>query len=261
MLIVSDVHGAFEPLAALARGSETVLVLGDLLNLMDYRTGEGITADILGRDVALRIGRARAMGDFGGMRSIWTEEIGADHDAFRKRFETLAIGQYSEMQTALDGTSGFTTFGNVDRPGQLRDHLPDGWRFVDGEVLEIDGWRIGVVGGGISTPLHASGEVTDEEMREKLDKIGPVDILCSHLPAAVRPMHFDVVTGRAERASGPILDYIIEHQPQFHYYGDVHQPQASSWRVGRTRCRNVGYFRATKRPVRHEPRFAPTDVG
>lgn len=260
MLIVSDVHGAFEPLAALARGSETVLVLGDLLNLMDYRTGDGITADILGREVALQIARARAIGDFAGMRAIWAAEIGSDRDAFRTQFEALAIGQYAEMRAALEGTSGFATFGNVDRPDQLRDHLPDGWRFVDGEVLEIDGWRIGVVGGGISTPLQASGEVSDEEMRRKLDAIGPVDILCSHLPPAVRPMHFDVVTGRAERASGPILDYIVEHQPQFHYYGDVHQPQASSWRVGGTRCRNVGYFRATKRPVRHEPKLGSADA-
>jgi hypothetical protein len=30
----------------------------------------------------------------------------------------------------------------------------------------------------------------------------------------------------------------------------VHQPQASTWRIGRTRCRNVGYFRATGRPLR-----------
>lgn len=254
MLIVSDVHGAFEPLAALARGSEPVLVLGDLLNLMDYRTGEGITADLLGADTAREIARARALGDFGGMRSIWANAIGADHEQFRRRFDDEALGQYRRMRELLEGTSGYTTFGNVDRPHQLRDHLPDGWRFVDGEILEIEGWRIGIVGGGTSTPLHASGEVTDDDMRSKLARLGPVDILCSHLPPAVRPMHFDVVTGRAERASLPILEYLREHQPEFHYYGDVHQPQASTWRIGRTRCRNVGYFRATQRPVRHEPK-------
>ncbi len=254
MLIVSDIHGAFEPLAALARGPETVLVLGDLLNLMDYRTGEGITADILGRDVALRIARARALGDFGAMRSIWADAAGPDRDEFRAQFEALALAQYEEMHEALAGTSGFATFGNVDRPGQLQAHLPSGWQFVDGEVLELEGWRIGIVGGGISTPLHASGEVTDEEMHRKLERIGPVDILCSHLPPTVRPMHLDVVTGRPERASSPILEYIVAHRPKFHYYGDVHQPQATTWRVGSTLCRNVGYFRATKRAVRHEPR-------
>jgi len=261
VLIVSDVHGAFEPLAAIARGPETLLILGDLLNLMDYRTGDGITADILGRDAAKRIARARANGDFGGMRTIWADEIGSDYETFRHRFEAHALDQYAAMRDALEGTSGYCTFGNVDRPGQLRDHLPDGWRFVDGEVVELDGWTVGIVGGGISTPLHASGEVTDEDMARKLEAIGPVDILCSHLPPAVRSMHLDVVTGRPERASQPILDYIVEHQPFFHYYGDVHQPQASTWRIGRTRCRNVGYFRATARAVRHEPRSGSASAG
>lgn len=254
MLIVSDVHGAFEPLARLARGPETLLVLGDLLNLMDYRTGEGITADILGYDVARRIAGARAAGDFGAMRTIWSQEIGADHEGFRARFDQGALDQYRAMRNLLEGTTGFATFGNVDRPDQLRAHLPDGWRFVHGEVLEIEGWRVGVVGGGIATPLHARGEVTDDEMRAALDAIGPVDVLCSHLPAAVRPMHLDVVTGRVERASLPILEYLHRHRPRFHFYGDVHQPQALTWRVGPTRCRNVGYFRATRRPVRLDPR-------
>lgn len=260
MLIVSDVHGAFEPLAALARGNEPVLVLGDLLNLMDYRTGDGITSEILGREVALRIARARAAGDFGGMRAIWAAAI-PDREAFRAQFDSRAVGQYTAMRQALEGTSGYATFGNVDRPEQLRQHLPAGWRFVDGEVLEIEGWRVGIVGGGVSTPLAAAGEVSDEEMRAKLEAIGPVDILCSHLPPAVRPMHLDVVTGRPERASQPILDYLLEHQPQYHYYGDVHQPQASQWRVGSTRCRNVGYFRATARPVQHGPRTGSPGAG
>ena len=254
MLIVSDVHGAFEPLAALAAGSEAVLVLGDLLNLLDYRTGEGITADVLGLDIARRIARARGEGDFGEMRSIWAATIGDDRDAFRARFDEEARRQYREMERALEGTCGYATFGNVDRPRQLQDHLPDGWQFVDGEVLELDGWRVGVVGGGTATPLGAQGEVTDDQMREKLAAIGPVDVLCSHLPPAVRPLHLDVVTGRSERASRPILDYLLEHRPRYHFYGDVHQPQASRWRIGPTSCRNVGYFRATCRAVRLDPR-------
>ena len=52
--------------------------------------------------------------------------------------------------------------------------------------------------------------------------------------------------------SQAILDYIRRHRPPFHYFGDVHQPQATTWRVGATVCRNVGYFRATGRVVFHE---------
>ena len=88
-------------------------------------------------------------------------------------------------------------------------------------------------------------------MSDKLRKLGPVDILCSHLPPAVEALETDVITGRVEGSSEAIRIYLLEHQPAYHYFGDIHQPQASRWRLGRTRCINVGYFRATRRAVRH----------
>ena len=54
-----------------------------------------------------------------------------------------------------------------------------------------------------------------------------------------------------EPSEAAVRDYLIEHQPRYHYFGDIHQPQAVSWRVGRTLCRNVGYFRATGRVFVH----------
>jgi Icc-related predicted phosphoesterase len=77
-----------------------------------------------------------------------------------------------------------------------------------------------------------------------------VDILCTHVAPAVSALARDVVGGK-EKGSQAVLDYLVDAQPQFHYFGDIHQPQASSWRVGDTRCRNVGYFRATGRAVSH----------
>jgi hypothetical protein len=59
-----------------------------------------------------------------------------------------------------------------------------------------------------------------------------------------------VVGGRLKE-SPAVLDYLLEHRPRWHYFGDIHQPQATTWRVGDTNCVNVGYFRATRRPVRH----------
>ena len=249
MLLISDIHGAFDALADLARFDEPVLILGDLLNLLDYRTGEGITSDVLGRDFAVAVAAARAAGDYPGMRELWNEHV-TDPDALRASFQTAAVDQYRAAREALDGMQSWVTFGNVDRPELMKEHLPEGATFVDGEVVEIDGLRIGFVGGGTATPMNAQGEVTDESMRAKLAAIGEVDVLCSHLPPEIEPLYRDVVTGRLERSSRPIAEYLREHQPRWHFFGDVHQPQASAWRVGRTRCQNVGYFRATRRPIR-----------
>lgn len=249
MLVVSDVHGAFDALADLARTGETLLILGDLLNLMDYRTGEGLVADVLGIEFALESARARGRGDYRMMRDLWVERVGDRSAEVRAEIGEAARGQYAQMAKALEGSAAFVTFGNVDRPDMLASYLPDGCTFVDGEALTIDGLTVGFVGGGIATPVGAAGEVSDEEMAEKLGSMGPVDVLCSHLPPAVAALCTDVVTGREERSSGPILDFIRHHQPRLHLFGDVHQPQAQRWRVGATRCVNVGYFRATHRPV------------
>lgn len=250
MLIVSDVHGAFDSLAAVARRGENLLVLGDLLNLVDYRTGEGMTADVLGLDFARETARARAAGDYTRMRELWRSRVGDRTEETRRAFEHAARRQYERAAAALNGCPAYVTYGNVDRPGLLREMLPPTAVFVDGVAVDIEGYRVGFVGGGIATPLGAAGEVTDDEMWAKLEAIGSVDVLCSHLPPAVPPLHRDVVTGRAERASQPILEYLLQYRPRFHFFGDVHQPQAVRWRVGSTLCRNVGYFRATRRPVR-----------
>jgi Icc-related predicted phosphoesterase len=252
MLLISDVHGAFDAVAALRPLDQPLLVLGDLLNLLDYRTGEGITADVLGRDFAVAAADARATGDYEGMRKLWRDHA-TDPDVMRAAFHDAAVHQYEMAGAALDGMRAWVTYGNVDRPALLRAHLPKSSVFVDGDVVEIEGVAFGFVGGGIETPLGAQGEVSDADMRSKLASMGPVDVLCSHLPPAVEPLYRDVVTGRLERGSEPLREYLQDHEPFFHFFGDVHQPQASRWRVGRTVCQNVGYFRATRRPVTFDP--------
>lgn len=250
MLVVSDVHGAFSALARIVGAGDTTLILGDLANLTDYRTGEGAVASALGIDFAKRAGTARGHGDFEGMRQMWRDQSETDPDAVRAAMAEVIADQYREVGVALEGGHGFVIHGNVDRPALLVESLPEGFEYAHGRRIQIDGWAFGFVGGGVTTPLRAAGEIDDDEMTSLLDEIGPVDILCTHVPPATAPLHNDVVTGRAERSSRPLLDYVRKHQPRLHLFGDVHQPQATRWRIGGTNCVNVGYFRATGRPHR-----------
>jgi Icc-related predicted phosphoesterase len=252
VLLVSDVHGAFQALEKVAQRGEPLLILGDLINLLDYRTHEGIIADVLGREFGGEVAGHRAAGNYAAMRQAWTDVVGSRRAEVRAAIQTGVSAEYEKCGAALYGAVGFCTYGNVDHPEILRAHLPPAMRFVDGEAVEIGGRSFGFVGGGIATPMAGAGEVSDEEMEAKLAAIGPVDVLCSHLPPAVEQLCTDVITGRQERSSQPILDYIRRHRPHRHFYGDVHQPQASHWRVGPTTCQNVGYFRATRRPVEYE---------
>lgn len=253
MLLISDVHGNFTALGEVVRRGQTLLILGDLINLLDYRTQEGIITDVLGAEFGASVSRDRALGDYEAMRQTWGEATGHRRSEILSRIRAGIKAQYEKCREALAGAQGFCTFGNVDNPELLAAALPPTMRFVDAEVHEIEGVNVGFVGGGTATPVGAAGEVSEEEMAAKLEKLGAVDVLCSHLPPRIPALATDVITGRQERSSQPILDYLRQVQPRYHFFGDVHQPQASTWRIGRTVCRNVGYFRATGRAVEFSP--------
>lgn len=250
MLFVSDIHGAFAPLRRLVATGETTVVLGDLANLTDYRNGAGVVADVLGVDFARRSARARALGDFEAMRSLWMDRVGDRIEEVRDEIGKAIEHQYQQAAEALAGGTGLVIHGNVDRPSLLKGTLPPDFTYVHGESREVEGVMLGLVGGGMETPVRAEGEVSDEEMTTLLEQLGPVEVLCSHVPPAVGPLRRDVITGREERGSEPIKRYILKHRPRFHLFGDVHQPQATTWRIGSTTCVNASYFRATGRFLR-----------
>jgi len=257
MLVISDVHYALDSLRRVVTSGEPVLILGDLVNLTDYRTGEGALADVLGIDFARQSAAFRAAGRYDEMRALWSETVGDDLDAFRSAIGDAIAEQYVAVRNALEGGHGYVIHGNVDRPGYLEKSLPDEFEYVHGRVMELEGLRFGFAGGGVVTPLKAEGEVSDEEMEEILSGFGSVDVLCTHVPPAVPALRTDVITGRVERGSEPILRYIEETQPRLHLFGDVHQPQATTWRIGATLCRNAGYFRATGTPLKLDMSLSP----
>ena len=249
MLLVADVHGATDALRRVAAQSEPLLILGDLINFIDYRTNEGIVTDVSGQEFTDRMVELRTAGEAVAAGALWRDFRRGREEELQAAYDAAIEAAYDEVLAVLERPEVFVTYGNVDRPKLMRAKLPPPARFVDAEVIEIEGRRVGFAGGGI-TSIGTRGEVTEEEMAAKLAALGAVDVLCTHVPPAVDALQRDVVAGRA-KGSSAVLSYLVEFEPRFHYYGDVHQPQATTWRVGKTLCRNVGYFRATGRALRH----------
>ena len=249
MLLVADVHGAVEPLRRIAEMGETLLVLGDLINFIDYRDSSGIIAAVSGKDIAERFVSLRTQGRTEEASAIWREHSRGRENELRSQYNEAIAAAYVEICAALDGADTFVTYGNVDRPDMLSEHLPASARFVDAEVVEIEGLAVGFAGGG-NVRIGTPGEVTEEEMAAKLERLGPVDVLCTHVPPEIPALAIDTIGGR-EKGSQAVLDYIEATQPPFHYFGDIHQPAATTWRIGSTVSTNLGYFRATGRAVRH----------
>jgi Icc-related predicted phosphoesterase len=251
VFVVSDVHGAYGDLARLADLGETVLVLGDLVNLIDYRTNSGLLADVFGRALVGEVVALRTTDPAAATR-LWMDAEADRGIDVRAALGERVAASYRDLQRAFAGVGRVDVdviHGNVDDPELLRQHLPDGLRWAQGTTRVIDGELFGFAGGGVPR-IGTPGEVGDSEMAETLAALGPVDVLCTHVPPAL-PMLSDDVIGGPGKGSVPVLDYIERHQPSRHYFGDVHQPRAVRMRHGVTECVNVGYFRATGRPVRH----------
>ncbi|MCU1680685.1 MAG: metallophosphoesterase [Amycolatopsis sp.] len=253
--VVSDVHGNAEALAHAGEGADALVVLGDLLDFVDYRQHDrGIMGTLFGAERVGVFAKLRREGTreetIAFSRSLWAslEDPGAAVDeAIRDQYTTL----FSVLSTPT-----FAIPGNVDAPALWPGFARDGVRIVDGETVDIGGLKFGFVGGA----LLPEGVVprrngvwrpylrTSAEFNEAVSGLKAPDVLCSHIPPAVPDLTYDVVARRSEIGSPALLETITAAQPRWSVFGHVHQPLSRRRRIGRTECRNVGHFKETGQP-------------
>jgi Icc-related predicted phosphoesterase len=246
--VVSDVHGNAKDLAQAGDGADALICLGDLVLFLDYADhSRGIFPDLFGVEnadliVELRTARrydaARELG-----RRLWAE-LEMDRET---AIESAVRRQYAELFAAFP-TPTYATYGNVDMPTLWPEYARPGTTVLDGECIEIGGRVFGFVGGGLRTPMHTPYEISDEEFAAKVEALGEVDVLCSHIPPDVPELTYDTVPRRFERGSRALLEAIRRTRPRYALFGHVHQPLARRMRIGSTECVNVGHFASTGRP-------------
>lgn len=252
--MVSDVHGNAEALARAGEGADALVVLGDLLDFVDYHDhGRGILGAIFGTEKVGRFAELRRTTSRGEAtayaRSLW-----AELDDPQPVMEQAMREQYRELFAAMTAPT-YATPGNVDAPALWPEFASAGVRHFDGEVAEIGGLRFGFVGGALlpaGAPPREPGRFpylrTPQDYAAAVGKLDDVDVLCTHAPPAAAPLTYDVRARRAELGSSALLDVIAEDRPRWSLFGHVHQPLASRMRIGMTECVNVGHFKRTERP-------------
>ncbi|MFF8274842.1 metallophosphoesterase [Streptomyces lateritius] len=246
--MVSDVHGNTGALAKAGQGADALVCLGDLVLFLDYADhSRGIFPDLFGvenADLIVELRTARRFDDARELgRRLWSE-LDVDRDT---AIESAVRRQYAELFAAFP-TPTFATYGNVDIPALWPEYAGPGTTVLDGERIEIGGRVFGFVGGGLRTPMRTPYEISDEEYAAKVEALGEVDVLCSHIPPDVPDLTYDTVARRFERGSRALLDAIRRTRPRYALFGHVHQPLARRMRIGATECVNVGHFAATGRP-------------
>jgi Icc-related predicted phosphoesterase len=244
--VVSDVHGAVEALSKAGDGADALVCLGDLVLFIDYADhSRGIFPDLFGAENAARMVALRMAKRFDDARAL-DAELWSGLDK-RTAIESAVRKQYAELFAAFPAPT-YATYGNVDIPALWPEYAAPGTTVLDGGTAEIGGLVFGFVGGGLRTPYRTPYEVDDETYAEKVAALGPVDVLCSHIPPAVPELCYDTVARRFERGSEALLDAINETRPKYALFGHVHQPLARRMRIGTTECVNVGHFNATRTP-------------
>lgn len=246
--VVSDVHGNAKDLAIAGDGADALVCLGDLVLFLDYADhSRGIFPDLFGvenADLIVELRTARRFEDARDLgRRLWAE-LGVDRET---AIESAVRRQYAEMFAAFP-TPTYATYGNVDIPALWHEYARPGTTVLDGERVEIGGLVFGFVGGGLRTPMRTPYEISDEEYAAKVEAIGKVDVLCSHIPPDVPELTYDTVARRFERGSRALLDAVRRTRPRYALFGHVHQPLVRRMRIGATECVNVGHFAARGRP-------------
>ena len=247
--VVSDVHGRSDALPAAGRGADAFICLGDLLLFLDYADHRrGIFADLFGAEQAREFMTLRREKRFDEARALSARLAeGLPDGSIRAAIDAAAMRQYAELFAAMPEPA-YLTYGNVDVPRMWAGHLKPGHQVLDGGRAELDGWTFGFVGGGLRSRYHTPHEIDEDEYVAKLEAIGEVDVLCTHIPPAVPQLLYDTVARRMERGSEALLGAIRRTQPRYALFGHVHQPLARRVRIGKTECLNVGHFRATGVP-------------
>ncbi len=243
--VISDIHGAYAALRSQLDRGDIAVLLGDYLNLIDFRTLDGILAQVYSREEVVKALAIMATRDKDMARRKIREVIGGTPEK-RERIRELVTASYVEFFDSIP-CKCFLLYGNTDGPDAMRALAGNNVELVESGVVTVDGQRFGMVSGAPHGPWNVGlpGEMPTSRYDSLIASLGPCDVLCTHYPPAVEDLTFDTHAKRDEVGSEAVLEYIDEHSPFRHYFGHVHHPRAFCATRGVTGLVNVGYFRET----------------
>lgn len=250
--VISDIHGNFEDLARQAESAEQLVVLGDLLDYIDYfDPNGGVLGAIFGGEAVAQMIVMRTAGDFDAYHAYDRQLWSTIDDPTALLDEVVGAMYEAAISCLAPGT--LLTLGNVDVAHVWRALAPPHLQPIDGEAVEVAGVRLGFVGGGAvrNPPTDSPWKSFDRDYdayTAVLAQLGEFDVLCSHVPPRLAEMRFDTFAKREEMYGPGLLELIERRQPALALSGHVHHPRVQEARVGNTRCVNVGYFKRNPVP-------------
>ena len=206
--VVSDVHGATDALARAGDGADALLCLGDLVLFVDYddhsqrhlrrHVRRATTASSSSRCAPPAASTRRAS----TATALWRTVEGDRRDildeavqpAVRRAVRRDADARVPDLrQRRRPAAVGRATSARASTRSTARSS-------------RSTASASGSSAAGCGRPMRTPYEISDEEYAAKLDALGEVDVLCSHIPPAVPELTYDVVARRFERGSAALLE-------------------------------------------------------
>ena len=245
--IASDIHGSFAELHAQLEPTDTLILLGDYIDLIDYNDLSGMISEFVPKPIIRKILDLIAEGKLVEAKTEM-DSVSMNKSQLFRNIEKLSHERYETLFSGLPCQT-YLIWGNVDFPEILKEHLKANTHLVIDSVLSIDDRTCGLVSG--SPPMRYSfgmpGELTREQFRNRLYSIGPVDHLFVHPPPSIQDLTYDVSAQRDEEGSEDLLAYIEAYEPRTVHFGHVHEPRVLSMMYNeKTELVNVGHFHQTK---------------
>ncbi|MEA2486776.1 MAG: hypothetical protein QOF16_430, partial [Actinomycetota bacterium] len=111
--MVSDLHGAQDRLTKALPDGATLLLLGDLVNLIDYISKTGILYDVFSAEAVDKVSVLRAQGDYESAREVIRARAEGRDDEIRSEIGRRVAEQYESVFAALPDPT-YLILGNVD---------------------------------------------------------------------------------------------------------------------------------------------------
>lgn len=252
--VIADVHGAFDALEEQLEEDDIAILLGDYVNLIDFKTLDGVLAEVYSRELvesALELFAGGMANERDDTRARVRELVA--HDPGRQaHFVELLEENYERLFSSIR-CRAYLIYGNTDSPEIMKRYAGDNVELVEVGEAVIDGIRFGFVSGSPHSrwTMGLPGELPDGEYDRRIASLGKVDVLCSHYPPAIPSLSYDTIAQRDEEGSTALLEYNLRSAPAFHYFGHVHHPASNWMRIGETLMVNAGFFREHRTAIEH----------
>ncbi len=115
IFVVSDLHGAADDLRKAVPEGATLILLGDLINFLDYITMTGILTEVFSVEAVARVSMLRGEGRIEEARRVMQERAAGREEEIRREIGTKVREQYEAVFAALPDPT-YLVLGNVDNP-------------------------------------------------------------------------------------------------------------------------------------------------